>query len=303
MAMEKHEAIVIGGGPVGMKALSLLEKSGVDAILLEASSSLGGQLESLYPAKTVDDVKGYPPMKGHDLFLALLSEINKAHVRRNTKVTGIGRQENGTFAVETTQGLYEASTLFLATGLGFCRPRTMGLEDEQGTKNIFYSLSDPRLLEGKKVIVFGGGDSALDWSRELSAIADVTLVHRRNEFRGDGQKIEGFPIKLYLSYVPAKLEKRGNFCTGIHIQSVIDKTDIFLDCDAILVNFGLIPESLPLPYEKASAGFGYLSDEHSMAEPNVYILGDLSYKEGKRKRMEPGFEEAERAISSYLLNR
>lgn len=303
MGMERHEVIVVGGGPVGMHALALLEKEGLDVILLEASSVLGGQLDSLYPAKTVDDVKDYEPMKGHELFLNLLAEIDKAHVRRNTKVTGIQKQADKTFLLETTQGHYQAKALFLATGLGFYHPRTMGLEGEQGTANIFYALSDPSILEGKKVIVFGGGDSALDWAKELCPIADVSLVHRRNEFRGDGHKIDGLPIKVYLSYIPAKLEKRGNICTGIHIEAVIDHSDLLLPCDAILVNFGLVPESLPLPYKKASSGFGYLSDEHSMVEPNVYVIGDLSYKEGKRKRMEPGFEEAERAIASYLLSR
>lgn len=303
MCMERHEVIVVGGGPVGMHALAILEKEGLDVILLEASSVLGGQLDSLYPAKTVDDVKGYEPMKGHELFLSLLAKIDKAHVRRNTKVTGIQKQEDETFLLATTQGEYQAKALFLATGLGFYQPRTMGLEGEQGTANIFYALSDPSILEGKKVVVLGGGDSALDWAKELCPIADVSLVHRRNEFRGDGHKIDGLPIKVYLSYIPAKLEKRGNICTGIHIESVVDHSDLLLACDAILVNFGLVPESLPLPYEKASSGFGYLSDEHSMVEPNVYVIGDLSYKEGKRKRMEPGFEEAERAIASYLVSR
>ena len=97
MGMERHEVIVVGGGPVGMHALALLEKEGLDVILLEASSVLGGQLDSLYPAKMVDDVKGYEPMKGHELFLNLLAEIDKAHVRRNTKVTEIQKQENQTF--------------------------------------------------------------------------------------------------------------------------------------------------------------------------------------------------------------
>lgn len=302
MRMEKFEAIVLGGGPVGMHAFALLRKSGVDVAILEASPSLGGQLEKLYPKKTVDDVKGYPPLKGHELFLAFVKEIDMARVRLNTKVASIERKGD-LYSIATSNGEYLAKFVFLATGLGFYEPRKLGLEGEEKAGNILYSLKDPEELKGKRVAVFGGGDSALDWARELSALSSVSLVHRRDEFRGDGEKINGLPIDVYLSFVPDELELIDGVCKGIWIKSLKNGGRKLLLVDFVLVNFGSVPSIIDLPYPKSSQGFGFLSDENSMVDDNLFAIGDISYKEGKRKRMEPGFEEAERAIRFCLSRR
>ena len=285
-----------------MHAFALLRKSGVDVAILEASPSLGGQLEKLYPKKTVDDVKGYPPLKGHELFLAFLKEIDMARVRLNTKVVSIERKGD-LYSIATSKGEYLAKFVFLATGLGFYEPRKLGLEGEEKAGNILYSLKDPEELKGKRVAVFGGGDSALDWARELSALSSVSLVHRRDEFRGDGEKINGLPIDVYLSFVPDKLELIDGVCKGIWIKSLKSGGRKLLPVDFVLVNFGSVPSIIDLPYPKSSQGFGFLSDENSMVDDNLFAIGDISYKEGKRKRMEPGFEEAERAICFCLSRR
>lgn len=297
--MERKQAIVIGGGPVGVHVLGKLTKEGVDAVLLEASSGLGGQLLGLYPEKTVDDVKGYAPMKAKELWEELVRDIDMSRVFLNERVVSLDKEEGG-YLVRTKDDEFHAEAVFLATGLGFYHPRTMGLEGEEEYPNILYALIDPKELADKKVVVFGGGDSALDWAKELSSYADISLVHRRDEFRGDGEKIDGLPIHVYLPYIPRKLIISGGICGGIRIESVKDGSSIDLEADYILVNFGLIPESIELPYEKAKNGFGYLSGEASRLDDGLYCVGDISYREGKRKRMEPGFEEADASIRDYL---
>ena len=117
-----------------------------------------------------------------------------------------------------------------------------------------YSLKDYAFLKNKKVIIFGGGDSALDWAKQLSEISDVTLVHRRDEFRGNAETIKDCNIKIYLSYVPESMTEN-----KIKIKSVKSEVDLELDCDYILVNFGQVMSKTE--FEKLN---------------NVYYVGDAT---------------------------
>ncbi len=300
--MERHDAIVVGGGPVGLRTLSLLLQSGIEAILLEAKKGLGGQLEGLYPEKGVDDVEGFPPMKAHDLFLALLREVDPSKVRIGEKIESMEKTDDG-YSLVSTKGNYQARAVFLATGYGTLEPRRLGLHGESKAKNVLYALVEIKRLQGKKVAIFGGGDSALDWAKELSSRADVNLVHRRDEFRGDACKIDGLPLKVWLSYVPDGLRLEGDEVKEVIIKSAKTGERVALPVDYVLVNFGLVPSGLELPYPKSERGFGYLTDANGKLDEGLYAVGDVSYRDGKRKRMDPGFREAERAVGDYLKGR
>ena len=182
---------------------------------------------------------------------------------------GFWLHEGETLSVTTSDGIIKAKNLLLATGLGFYKPRTMGLPNEEKYSNILYTLKDFNFLKGKKVVIFGGGDSALDWAKEISQISSfVSLVHRRTEFRGNPDTIKGRPVTLYLPYIPHALIESNEKLVGITIEEVNDHHLINLEADYVLVNYGAVPSPSLLGL-KPGPTFGALVNEHCEAEPHA----------------------------------
>ncbi|MCR5332806.1 MAG: NAD(P)/FAD-dependent oxidoreductase [Bacilli bacterium] len=283
----KH--IIIGGGPIGLYLASKLD----NYLLLEASNELGGQITHLYPEKEIVDIKGIDSIKAKDYISLLISKIDLKNVHLNEKVIGIENNK-----VITSKGEYFADNIFIVTGLGFSSPRKLGIENEEKCKNILYSLADFKFLKDKKVAIFGGGDSALDWAKEISALSDnVSLIHRRTEFRGNPDTIKGCKnLKLYLPYVPYSLKYEGDICKSITIKKVSEALEEFieLDVDFVLVNYGQIAEQNNFPFEKEGA-FLKVNEKFEVA-PHVYALGDGSTYENKKRRIAPGNEEVDKLL-------
>ena len=194
----------------------------IDYTIFEADSVIGGQLTHLYPEKIIYNIPGIESIKSADYIALLASNIDSSKIILGTKISSLDELKTS----------YDK--IIIATGIGECQPRKLGLENEE-KYNVLYSLKDYDFLKNKKVIIFGGGDSALDWAKQLSDTSDVTLVHRRDEFRGNAETIKDCNIKIYLSYVPESLTEN-----KIKIKSVKSDHDIELDYDYILVNFGQI---------------------------------------------------------------
>ena len=297
----KKKIIIVGAGPIGLYLAKRFEEKGLDYIVLEASKHYGGQCHRLYPKKPVEDVP-FIKSTAQGIVDYLKSFVPDHKILYEKKIIDIKQNDNG-YILSTGTEQFEGEYVIIATGLGYYSPIKLGVPNEDKMTNIYYRVKDPEIFKDKEVVIFGGGDSALDWARELSALSSVSLVHRRDEFRGDGEKINGLPIDVYLSFVPDELELIDGVCKGIWIKSLKSGGRKLLPVDFVLVNFGSVPSIIDLPYPKSSQGFGFLSDENSMVDDSLFAIGDISYKEGKRKRMEPGFEEAERAIASYLVSR
>ena len=169
--------------------------------------------------------------------------------------------------INTLEELKQAYThVVTATGIGEWTPRKLGISDEENY-NVLYHLTDASVLKGKKVVVFGGGNSALDWASQLSKTSKVSLVHRRDEFRGDMTTIENCDLGLYLSYVPEALT-----ATTVTLKSVKTGELIELDYDYILVNFGHLVNKTQ--FEEAN---------------NVYYIGDST----NSKTLAEGIDQAE----------
>ncbi len=284
--MRVCDYLIIGGGPVGIYLAGRLEEKKADYLLLEAGN-VGGQVLALYPEKPVVDVSEIGTMKAKEIFACLLSKVDPKRIKENTEVLKI----EGTFAV-TNGETYLAKAMIIATGLGRYVPRKLGLDGDDAN-NVHYSLKEPNTLYGKRVAIFGGGDSALDWAKELSGHAKVDLIHRRREFRGNPETIRGCDVVLHLPYVPSKLILDGRRVVQTEIENTETHEKQLLDVDDILVNFGAMPAPHYFGFEKADPGVGLKVDSAFRVSDHVYAVGDCAYSPDHKKRMAPGFREAD----------
>ena len=232
---------IIGAGPIGLYFAGLCEQRNINYAIFEADSFIGGQLTHLYPEKIIYNIPGIEEIKSADYIALLASNIDSSKIRLGTKIISLDELKTS----------YDK--IIIATGIGEYQPRKLGLENEE-KYNVLYSLKEYDFLKNKKVVIFGGGDSALDWAKQLSETSDVTLVHRRDEFRGNAETIKDCNIKIYLSYVPESMTEN-----KIKIKSVKSEVDLELDYDYILVNFGQVMSKTE--FEKLN---------------NVYYVGDAT---------------------------
>ena len=211
---------IIGAGPIGLYFASLCEQYNINYTIFEADSFIGGQLTHLYPEKIIYNIPGFESIKSAGYIALLASNVDSSKIILGTKINSL----------EELKTSY--NHIIIATGIGEYQPRKLGLENEE-KYNVLYSLKDYDFLKNKKVVIFGGGDSALDWAKQLSEISNVSLVHRRDEFRGNMNTIKDCNLKIYLSYIPESLSEN-----KIKIKSVKTDLRIELDYDYVLVNFG-----------------------------------------------------------------
>lgn len=230
---------IIGAGPIGLYFASLCEQYNIDYTIFEADSFIGGQLTHLYPEKIIYNIPGFESIKSADYIALLASNVDSNKIILGTKINSL----------EELKTSY--NHIIIATGIGEYQPRKLGLENEE-KYNVLYSLKDYDFLKNKKVVIFGGGDSALDWAKQLSEISKVTLVHRRDEFRGNMNTIKDCKLKIYLSYIPDNLTEN-----KIKIKSVKTGLIIDIDYEYVLVNFGQLLTKTE--FEKLN---------------NVYYIGD-----------------------------
>ena len=290
-----HRIIIIGAGPIGLYFASKCEKEGADYIVLEGSNSIGGQLTRLYPEKEIVDIPGIKSIKAKEYIELLKGQIDLEKVVLNSNVNNVEKGEN--IGVFTDKNAYYCEKLVIATGLGSTIPRPLGVEHEKEVNNIMYFAKSIDHLANKKVAIFGGGDSALDWAKAISAISnDVHLIHRRTEFRGNPDTIKDCKnLKVHLPFVPESIEVKGDLATSVRIKKV-DSENEFIDIpvDYIFVNYGNIASQSKFPFEMQGAFI--LVNENQEAEKDIYVIGDVSQHENKTRRIAPGLEEANKVL-------
>ena len=186
--MIKTDVIIIGAGPVGLFAVHQLGIKGLKAVVVDNLDKAGGQCIELYPDKPIYDIPAIPECTGEELTKKLLEQIKpfKTEFFLNERVEE-AKQDKDNWVVKTNnKNNFTAPNVIIAGGVGSFEPRKLTLKEAEKYegKSLFYSVKNKEKFKNKKITIFGGGDSALDWALELSKFSKINLVHRRNEFRG-----------------------------------------------------------------------------------------------------------------------
>ncbi len=281
--------------------------------IIESLPQLGGQLSALYPEKYIYDVAGFPKVRAQELIDNLKEQMAKFEptVSLEQSVEKLEKQADGTFKLTTNKEVHYSKTIIITAGNGAFQPRRLELESavQYEGKNLHYFIDDLNKFAGKKVVVFGGGDSAVDWALMLEPIAEkVTIVHRRDKFRAHEHSVENLQnskVEIKTPYVPAELIGDSEAISQVVLEGVTSKEKEVFDVDAVIVNYGFVSSLGPikewgLDIEKNSIVV------NSRMETNIegiYAAGDICTYDGKVKLIACGFGEAPTAVNhakSYI---
>jgi thioredoxin reductase (NADPH) len=302
----KTDVLIIGAGPVGLFAVFELGLLDIKAHLVDILDKVGGQCAELYPEKPIYDIPGIPYITGHGLTDALMHQIKpfKPSFHLNEMVTTLEKIGEPLFRLRTDTGkTFEAKCVVIAAGGGSFQPKRppiQGIEPYE-EKSVFYAVRKMDSFRGKQLLIVGGGDSALDWTLNLQPIAKrLTLVHRRDEFRGAPDSVNKMRalvaaggMDLKIGQVTA-LEGSDGKLTACSIKGN-DSSLTRVEVDAMLPFFGLTMKLGPV------ADWGLkMEDELIPADtgtfetsiPGLFAIGDINTYPGKLKLILSGFHEA-----------
>ncbi len=301
--MIKTDVLVIGAGPVGLFAVHQLGLIGLKAEVVDNLDKIGGQCIELYPDKPIYDIPALPECTGESLTNNLLEQIKpfKTNFHLNERVEQIIKENNNWKITTNKKKIFLAPNIIIAGGVGSFEPRKFSLEGAEKfeNKSIFYSIKDKNNFKNKKISIFGGGDSALDWAIELSKLAEVTLVHRRNEFRGvesSGNKVKELEkegkLKIKTPFQINSIEGKENI-TSITIKDESGKIEK-ISTDYVLGFFGLIMKLGPivewgLNLEKKTIPVN--TENFQTNKEGIFAIGDICSYPGKLKLILSGFHE------------
>ena len=301
--MIKTDVLIIGAGPVGLFAVQQLGLIGLKAEVVDNLDKIGGQCIELYPDKPIYDIPALPECTGESLTKNLLEQIKpfKTNFNLNERVQEISKEKNNWKIKTSKDKIFIAPNIIIAGGVGSFEPRKFLIKEAEKFENngVYYSVKDKNYFKNKKICIFGGGDSALDWAIELSKFAEVILVHRRNEFRGAGHSAE----------IARKLEKEGKLKikTPFQINSIegSDKINAItiknengkiekIATDCLLGFFGLIMKLGPivewgLNLEKKHIPVN--TENFQTNKKGIFAIGDICTYPGKLKLILSGFHE------------
>jgi len=301
--MIKTDVLIIGAGPVGLFTVQQLGLIGLKAEVVDNLDKIGGQCIELYPDKPIYDIPALPECTGESLTKNLLEQIKpfKTNFHLKERVQEISKENSNWKIVTNKKKVFIAPNIIIAGGVGSFEPRKFSIKEAEKFENngVFYSIKDKTLFKNKKICIFGGGDSALDWAIELSKFSDVILVHRRNEFRGTEHSIE----------ITKKLEKEGKLKikTPFQINSIEgqDKVSAItiknddgkiekIATDYVFGFFGLIMKLGPitewgLNLEKKHIPVN--AENFQTNKEGIFAIGDICTYPGKLKLILSGFHE------------
>ncbi len=304
--MIKTDILIIGAGPTGLFTVFEAGLLKLKCHLIDALAQPGGQCSEIYPKKPIYDIPAFPEVLAGDLVDNLMKQIEpfQPGFTLGERAQTIDKLEDGSFIVTTNKGTqHHAPIVAIAGGLGSFEPRKPPIEGiaKFEDKGVEYIIRDPELYRNKKVVIAGGGDSALDWSIFLADVAsEVTLIHRRNEFRGALDSVDKVQelknegkIKLI---TPAEVV---GVSGNDHLNAVTIKQDgntSELETDHFVPLFGLAPKLGPiadwgLEIEKNAIKVDNSLDYQTNI-PGIYAIGDVNTYPGKLKLILCGFHEA-----------
>lgn len=302
----KTDVIIIGAGPVGLFAVFELGLLDMKAHLVDILDKPGGQCAELYPEKPIYDIPAWPVITGQDLTDRLLEQIAPFNptFHLNQMAEKLDKLENGNWQLTTDEGtVIEAPVIVIAAGGGSFMPKKpalAGLEDFEG-KSVFYAVRQMEKFRDKKILIAGGGDSALDWALNLQPIAkEIALVHRRDDFRAAPDSVNKMrelvaagKMKLHIADIKTLNGADGQL-SSITLENKNDGP-FDVEYDTFLAFYGLTMKLGPI------ANFGLNLHENLIPvdtekfetqTPQIFSIGDINWYPGKLKLILSGFHEA-----------
>lgn len=306
---ERRDINIIGGGPTGLFAAFYAGMRGASVRIIDSLPELGGQLMALYPEKYIYDVGGFPEITAKELAANLIEQGTQfdPEVRLEEQVQELIPDEEG-FTLEATGGRYPSRTVLIAAGKGAFAPRALecpGYETLLG-KGVAYHVRDPAHYAGKKVLIVGGGDSAVDWALALKDhTKSLTLIHRRKGFRAHAHSMQQLDAAVSEGKVDLLLfrevrEIQGGDC--VESATIYDNRtdeDTTLDVDAVLSLIGFRPDLGPLAEWGLDLERNTIRVSATMQTniTGVFAAGDIATYEGKLELIATGFSEAAIAVN------
>ncbi|PRX57833.1 NAD(P)/FAD-dependent oxidoreductase [Flagellimonas meridianipacifica] len=307
--MIKTDILIIGAGPTGLFTVFEAGLLKLKCHLIDALPQPGGQCSEIYPKKPIYDIPAYPEILAGDLVDRLMEQIKpfEPGFTLGERAQILDKQEDGSFVVTTNKGTrHHAPVVVIAGGLGSFEPRKPQIENiaDYEDNGVAYMIKDPEVYRDKKVVIAGGGDSALDWAIYLADVAaEVSLVHRRNEFRGALDSVEKASELAKLGKIQLFTEAEVKALHGENeLKSVVikhkddSKGETYVETDFFIPLFGLSPKLGPigdwgLEIEKNAIKVNNAKDYQTNV-PGVFAIGDVNTYEGKLKLILSGFHEA-----------
>ncbi|WLE00818.1 NAD(P)/FAD-dependent oxidoreductase (plasmid) [Agrobacterium leguminum] len=300
---KNYDLAIIGAGPAGLFAAYYAGFRGLKTVMFDSLPQVGGQISTMYPEKKIHDVAGYSSIRGADFVANLLEQSQRQDYELclSESVTSLNAIADGSYELRTDKGAaIVAKAVIIAAGLGKCQPRSLPLLDEIASPNIIHFVPDLAVLDGRDVVVAGGGDSAVDWAlAALPRAKSVTVIHRRNRFRAH----EGSVKEMYDS--------------GIRIVAPGEVVGYRSGAGQEFLTIDAAGKSEELQFGKFVVALGFKSDLGPMSNwglniegyripvqpdmqtclPRVFAIGDVSEYPGKVRLMAVGFGEASIAVN------
>jgi thioredoxin reductase (NADPH) len=307
------EVVIVGAGPCGLFQVFELGLLGIGAHVVDSLAHPGGQCTELYPDKPIYDIPAIPMCGAQELVDRLMQQIKpfNATFHLGQEVTELRRKDDGRFHLVTATGTtFDAGAIVIAAGVGSFQPRRIGLEGAEPFEGqqIRYRVKNAAELRGKRLVIFGGGDSALDWTLDFAPHArSLALVHRRPEFRAAPASVAKMRdlvgagrMRCYEGLAQSLIVEGGEL-RGVNVKAS-DGVVHALEADQLLVFFGLHPKLGPIAewgLELEKKALRVDTEKFQTSVPGIYAVGDINTYPGKKKLILSGFHEA--ALASFAI--
>ena len=305
------DALIIGAGPCGLFQVFELGLLGINSIIIDSMDKIGGQCSELYPDKPIYDIPGIPVCSAEELVGNLLKQIEpfNPQIQLSEEVVGVEKMNKGYLVTTSKENQFITKTIFIAGGVGSFQAKKLRLKNISDYEDqwLYYKIQDKNKLIGKNIVIFGGGDSALDWAIEfatdknfLDSGGQVTLVHRRDEYRGATASVNTMKdlaeqelINLFETSTLRSFKTDNNDLKSLTLYR--DGKELEVEAEVALVFFGLSPKLGPigdwgLEINKKSIEVNTESFETN--HPSIFAIGDIANYPGKKKLILSGFHEA-----------
>lgn len=298
-----YDLVVIGAGPAGLTAGIYARTKMMNTLVLDAGV-VGGQLVSLYPEKGIHNYPGYETIQARKLSDKLYAQAESlgCEIREKEKVMEVNDGDEE-LVIKTNKGEYHTKSVIVAIGMGMFKPRRMGCEGEiefEG-KGLSYILPLKEEIVGKKVVVFGGGNSAIEMAMMASTVTDTTLVHRRPEFRADESNVKDLASSKVKPIMSANLKSVNGDDVVRSVTLVQGEKEFEIPADLVVINIGISSDLDDLKkwnLELTDSGLVKVGYDMTTSRHGIFACGDVVDYPGKYKQIITGCGEAGTAVLS-----